>query len=124
MEERTGKRRFRIELALTVSWDFDQVHRTASGTVVEIGSDGLLFRSETALPPSALATASIAWPVSLEDGCRLQLIVTGPILNAGPQGSRMRIDQYIFRTAARTAGMMPMLPPALTLEPPERNPPV
>jgi hypothetical protein len=121
MDERTEKRRFRIELPLTMSWDFDQERRTVSGTVVEIGSDGLLFLSEAGIPSLALATVSIAWPVPLDDGCRLQLIVMGPMINAGPQGYRMRIEQYVFRTAARSSGAVPMAPPDLVVGAPQRN---
>jgi len=121
MESQPVKRCFRIELPLTLTWAFDRIRNTASGSVVEIASDGLLFATDAELPPSILVTASIAWPVVLEDGCRLRLVVIGPLLRSGEQGHRMRIDQYIFRTAPRTGGSFSVSPPVLAPEAPQRN---
>jgi hypothetical protein len=90
--------------------------------VVEIASDNLLFLSEAELPRSAMVTAAIAWPVPLEGGCRLQLVVTGAALEAGDHTFRIRIDQYVFRTAARTGADSALPPAVLAPEIPQRRP--
>jgi hypothetical protein len=121
MEDQSAKQRFPIELPLTLTWDNERLRKTGSGTVVEISSDRLLFLSQVELPPLTMITASIAWPIPLEGGCRLQLVVTGPAMVAGENTFQMRIDQYVFRTAAR-AGNASAAPPALlTPEVPQRR---
>ncbi len=122
MEDQTVKQRFPIELPVTLTWRAEQLRKTGSGTVVEIASDNLLFHSEVELPPFAIVTAAIAWPISLEGGCRLQLVVTGPAMEAGEHAFQMRIDQYIFRTAARTLGASALPPAVLAPEIPQRRP--
>jgi len=122
MEEQSVKRRFPIELPVTLTWQAERSRKTGSGTVVEIASDNLLFLSEAGLPPSAIVTAAIAWPVPLEGGCRLQLVVTGAALQSGEHTFQMRIDQYVFRTAGRTGAATALPPPVLAPEIPQRRP--
>ncbi len=110
-----------MELPVTLTWQAERSRKTGSGKVVEISSDSLLFLSESELPPSAMLTAAVAWPIPLEGGCRLQLVVTGAARPAGEHTFQMRIDQYVFRTAARTgASALPL--PVLAPEIPQRRP--
>jgi hypothetical protein len=95
------KRRFRIPLPVAFTWHVSREECQATGQVIEIGSDGAIFQSTTRIPVGTIATVSVAWPVLLDNRCRLQLILSGCVVETEGEQFTMRIDRYDFRTARR-----------------------
>jgi hypothetical protein len=71
------------------------------GEVVNIGSRGVAFRTETTLLPDLNIEASIEWPVALNGDCVLRVTMEGRMLRVQNGLSVMRVDRYEFRTGGR-----------------------
>lgn len=95
------KMRFRLNLPLTFSWTAGHDRQAGAGTIQEIGSDAVVFAYNQSPPPLAILTLSVAWPVRLEDGCRLRLFLFGRGVAAGERLFAVDIERYEFRTAPR-----------------------
>ena len=72
------------------------------GTTCNMSSGGVAFAHERALTPGAFIELSISWPVQLDNGCPMRLIVFGKVLRAGMHRSACTVEKYEFRTQART----------------------
>jgi len=55
--------------------------------------------------------ARIAWPFLLQNVCRLQLVVRGPVIRVGPRGTIMEIGSYEFQTCGERSFAEPPAPP-------------
>lgn len=70
-----------------------------AGETLEISSYAVKFRATTVIEDTATEIrVSIPWPVSLDDGAKLQLVVTGTPIWQGPDFEGIRIVKYEFRT--------------------------
>ncbi len=68
------------------------------GETVEISSHTVKFRTPTIIETTAEAICvSIPWPVCLDDGAKLQLVVTGAPIWHGPMFEGVRIEKHEFR---------------------------
>ncbi|HUI79945.1 MAG TPA: hypothetical protein VLY24_18590 [Bryobacteraceae bacterium] len=58
------------------------------------------LRFQTEEPPKLgdRLEARIAWPFLLQNVCRLQLVVRGPVVEVGDRGILMGIENYEFQT--------------------------
>ena len=96
-QQRLTRRRFRLNLPVTVSWTSVHQRRASAGMTVEIGSDGMLIAGVEEPPALGIVTASVDWPVRLGDGCPLRLIVVGRVLlaqRAVNTGVRIVADRF------------------------------
>lgn len=72
-----------------------------AGQTIEMSSTRLVIETDQPLDAETKVQVSMAWPAALEDGTRLQLIVTGKVI--GVAGTRLTIDirRHEFRTRRR-----------------------
>lgn len=100
-DQRVTRKRFRLSLPVAISWASGHARHTVHGVVVEIGSDAVLVACVEEPPARSILSVSIEWPVRLEDGCHLRLVVTGRLLDVRDALLELTIDRYEFRTAPR-----------------------
>ncbi|HXB74426.1 MAG TPA: PilZ domain-containing protein [Candidatus Acidoferrales bacterium] len=101
--ERRGKDRFTIqrELRYHLLQDGAKVE-SGVGETIDIGSRGVGFSIGRQLPAGNPIELSISWPVLLHDSCPLRLIAFGQVVRNDPGKCVCTIDNYEFRTQART----------------------
>jgi hypothetical protein len=75
---------------------------SGAGATCDMSSGGVAFTSDRPLATGAFIEISISWPVVLEDGCPMRLIVFGKVLRSGLHRSACTVEKYEFRTQART----------------------
>jgi len=80
----------------------DAIIASGAGATCEMSSGGVAFTCDGPLPTEVFIELSIAWPVVLENGCPMRLIVFGKVLRTGVQRSVCSVERYEFRTQART----------------------
>ena len=73
-------------------------NRVFVGESLNISSKGLLFTTTEAFQPGQVIEASIDWPMRLNNGVRLTLVVEGAIVRKADDHAAIRIDKYEFRT--------------------------
>jgi len=101
--ERRSKRRFVMEREIRYRvLDQDEIIAVGSGKTFNVSSNGVAFHADRELPPGAFIELSIAWPALLENRCPLQLRGFGRILRSAPGRVAASIEQYEFRTSAKT----------------------
>jgi hypothetical protein len=71
------------------------------GQTLNMGSGGVAFTLDRELAAGASVELSISWPVLLESGTPMRLVVFGKVLRSGGSVSVCTIDKYEFRTQAR-----------------------
>jgi hypothetical protein len=87
----------------------DRIQR-GSGRTTEITSEIVRFSSFERLAPEATELElSIHWPVALQDGTKLQLVLHGKAIWDGAVFGGMRITKHEFRTRA-TKGRIESVP--------------
>lgn len=102
----TSERRARQRFPLNLEVRFTANKRglppiEGHGEVVNIGSQGVAFRTATTLMPNLNIDASIEWPVALNGDCVLRVSLEGRVLRVENGLSVMCIDRYEFRTGGR-----------------------
>jgi len=75
---------------------------TAPGESLKISSKDLLFRSSRVFRAGQVVEVFIDWPVLLENGVRLMLVVVGPVTKRVRGITVMHFDKYRFRTHGRS----------------------
>jgi hypothetical protein len=101
--ERRSKRRFVMEREIRYRvLDQDEIIAVGSGTTFNLSSSGVAFHADRELPAGAFIELSIAWPALLENRCPLQLRGFGRILRSTSGRTAASIEQYEFRTSAKT----------------------
>lgn len=90
-----------IESRQTV--DVRQTRETiAPGESLKISSKELLFTSTQAFLTGQVVEVFIDWPVLLENGVRLTLVVAGRVTRRLRGVTTMQFDRYQFRTRGRS----------------------
>ena len=80
------------------------VVQRGTGESIEISSSGVRVKTAESVDASVnQMRLSIAWPVALDDGTKLQLVVQGPVARAHATLMEVTFWQYEFRTVARRA---------------------
>jgi hypothetical protein len=93
----------RLVLSYIAYCDGDVVQR-GTGETTEISSASVRVKIDDIVSPDAKQIKlSIAWPATLSDGARLQFVVQGEPLYAGPRLAEVAFWKYEFKTAPRRA---------------------
>jgi hypothetical protein len=71
---------------------------TGSGRTIDMSSSGLRFTADRSLATGQRLDVSIDWPVLLDGGVQLQLIVSGMIVRSTGTETAVRIERHEFRT--------------------------
>jgi hypothetical protein len=73
------------------------------GVTREFSSTEVQFAADRDLPLGAEIELSLDWPLRLDGGCPLQLMVFGKIAATGENGATLPISRYEFRTRSLRA---------------------
>jgi len=92
------KQRFQISLPMTFT-SLQGIE--GSGTVLDISSAGLSFRTGVTLKPGIKLRASVSWPALLNSQCALQLVLEGKVVRTEDSLAVMSIQRHEFRTSGR-----------------------
>src|ERR1700691_5439404 len=65
---------------------------------LNISSAGLLFATTETLRWGQAVEVSIAWPVRLDNGTALELVIRGSIVRSTGDDAAMRLERYQFKT--------------------------
>jgi|ERR1017187_298427 hypothetical protein len=97
--ERRASTRFslNLELRYTVRGSRAQVE-TGSGCTIDLSSSGLRFAAQSPLEPGMKLDVAIDWPVLLDGGVHLQLIVVGEVVWSKGTETALRIQRHELRT--------------------------
>ena len=98
--ERRSHERFPINLPA----DFRVIYRNriqdlGASRTINIGSGGVLLKPDRLLALGASIELSINWPLRLESGCRLKLVIFGRIVRSDDGGAAVKAKHYEFRTS-------------------------
>jgi hypothetical protein len=98
--ERRLTDRFPIENDLRYELLVAKSSRTGNGRTLNMSSGGMLFTTESRLPPGERVEISVEWPAQLNENCALTLVALGKIVRSQGQTAAIRIERYDFRTRA------------------------
>jgi len=110
--ERRGKRRFplRRQLRYTIR-EQGKPPATGAGMSTDMSSSGMQFTADRELPLHAYIEISLSWPVTLANGCPLQLVARGRIVRTGMtqactiRGVGFRTQSRVLEAASEFAGL-------------------
>ena len=71
------------------------------GHTVNMSSGGIAFSLDRELAPGAFVELSISWPVTLDTGTPMRLVVFGRVVRTMDGIAACSVDKYEFRTQAR-----------------------
>lgn len=74
-----------------------------SGRTVNMSSNGVLFTSDHVLLPGRRLELAISWPAQLNNQTPLKLVARGRVIRFDGGQAAIEIQQYEFRTAAKSA---------------------
>ncbi|MGB9455579.1 MAG: response regulator [Bryobacteraceae bacterium] len=112
-KEASAERRASLRFPLTLEVRFAVSERralveTGSGRTVDLSSSGLSFTADRPLLTGQKLEVSIDWPVLLDRGAKIQLIVSGVVVRTNGTATALEIQRYQFRT--RRVGLEGMPP--------------
>jgi hypothetical protein len=101
--ERRKKVRFPLQRELRYTLlEGEAIIASGIGATCNMSSGGIGFTADRPLANGAFVELSISWPVLLDSGCPMRLIVFGKVLRSGLHRSACTVEKYEFRTQART----------------------
>jgi hypothetical protein len=80
---------------------------TGSGRIIELSSSGLSFTADRPLLTGQKLEVSIDWPVLLDGGVRIQLIISGVVVRTSGTATAVEIQEHEFRTCRVGVGVVP-----------------
>ena len=89
-----------IELAFKVRRG-GRVVQSGTGRTLDVSSRGVLFESESELPPAGRIDLTLAWPVLLNEEVGLNLCVTGHPVRVEGNRAAITFTRYVFRVRPR-----------------------
>jgi hypothetical protein len=92
-----------------------KVGEACVGHTIDVSSAGLRFVAQKALQTGLRIELSIAWPVMLHGGVRMQLVVSGRVVRSENNLTAVKILRHEFRTRGNG-----VLSPPTTILPPRR----
>jgi len=96
--ERRASTRFPLTLeARYATWGGPAV-QAGVGRTVDLSSSGLCFVADRSLATGQRVDVSIDWPVLLDGGVQLQLIVSGVVVRTKGTVTALEIQRHEFRT--------------------------
>ncbi len=103
----------RLERRIDSRYRFEQPVRFAcnghcdishgAGQIVDMGSGGVLFRSECPPPNGASLELYMKWPLLAQGVCPVILVMHGTVVRTDARGTSVRMDRYVFQTAESCA---------------------
>jgi hypothetical protein len=69
-----------------------------SGRTIDLSSSGLSFTADRPLQTGQKLDVYIDWPVLLDGGVQLQLIMSGVVVRTGGTATALQIERHEFRT--------------------------
>jgi hypothetical protein len=97
--DRRSMKRYDFELELRFEcWDNHGTERRGHGVTSDLSRKHLRFQTDEPPQLGDRLEARIAWPFLLQNVCRLQLVLRGPVLEIGDRGILVGIDSYEFQT--------------------------
>ena len=81
---------------------------TGSGRTIDLSSSGLSFVADRPLLIGQKLDVSIDWPVLLNGGVQLQLMMSGSVVRSNESETALQIERHEFRT--RRGGVKAALP--------------
>lgn len=110
--DRRSMRRYDCELELRFeSWNKRGTELRGHGVTSDLSRKHLRFQTEQRPQVGDRMEARIAWPFLLQNVCRLQLVVRGPVVAVGERGTLVGIESYEFQTCGERsfAGAEPVV---------------
>ena len=71
---------------------------TGSGRTIDLSSSGLSFTADRPLLTGQRLQVSIDWPVLLDGGVKIQLIISGVVVRTNGTATAVEIQQHEFKT--------------------------
>ena len=87
----------RFPLTLDVRYAVSGVE-TGSGRTIDLSSSGLSFTADRPLLTGQRLQVSIDWPVLLDGGVKIQLIISGVVVRTNGTATAVEIQQHEFKT--------------------------
>jgi len=103
--------RYECQLALRFESRGPGGNRLGHGVTADLSRKTLRFQTDSQQPVGYQMEVRIAWPFLLQNVCRLELVVRGPVIHVGARGTIMGISSYEFQTCGERSFAEP---PALT----------
>jgi len=100
--ERRSSPRFPIECS--VRYRVKGIEESGSGKTVNISSGGVLMAIDRILSPGSRVEVEIDWPVKLDDGVPIKLVVSGRVVRSKEDDialAGVKMLRYAFHTASR-----------------------
>ena len=72
--------------------------KTGSGQTIDVSSSGLSFTADRPLLSGQKLKVAIDWPVLLDGGVRLQLVMSGVVVRTSGTATALQIHWHEFRT--------------------------
>jgi hypothetical protein len=94
---RTARFRLKFEIHYSVS-GLRVPMETGFGRTIDMSSSGLRFNADRPLQIGQKLDVSIDWPVMLDGGVQLQLIVSGVVVRSSGNETALRIQRHEFKT--------------------------
>lgn len=92
-------KRYDCQLELRFAcWDKRGSDRRGHGVTCDFSRKHLRFQTDEPPQVGDRLEARIAWPFLLQNVCRLQLVVRGPVVAVEDRGTLVAIDSYEFQT--------------------------
>jgi hypothetical protein len=72
--------------------------KTGSGQMIDLSSSGLSFTADRPLLTGQKIEVAIDWPVLLDGGVRLQLVMWGVVVRTSATTAALKIQRHEFKT--------------------------
>jgi hypothetical protein len=76
------------------------------GSLIDVSSKAVSFRTETDLPPRIQLQIAIPWPACLANGCPLKLVVSGSVMRKCSKAVVVSVDWHEFRTRGNSSSAL------------------
>ena len=76
------------------------------GSLIDVSSKAVSFRTETDLPPRIQLQIAIPWPACLANGCTLKLVVSGSVMRKCSKVVVVSMDWHEFRTRGNSSSAL------------------
>ena len=105
VDQISGERRLRQRFGLRLPLQYRvlglKMPVTGYGTTRDLSSGGIAFETEEELLPGYQVELAVQWPVPLECGTPLKLVVRGTLLRSEGRAAAIRVQRCQFRTQKR-----------------------
>jgi hypothetical protein len=85
----------------------DTIVAAGSGETVNVSSGGVWISIDQPLAIGAFIEISMSWPVLLNEGCPMRLIVFGKVVRTGINRAACTVERYEFRTQGARSFQQP-----------------